>query len=178
MASPTFTVECRAGTLELREALPSDVTREYVDWMNDPEVVQYTMQKDKLHSMESVTRYVEEISGREDVHFFGFFHEGRHIGNIKLGPIDKQDGSADISYIIGRKDYWNKGVASAAVKAVSDFGLGEIGLGKIHAYVVEENVASVKALEKAGFEVAERYSEECVPGGECVDQVKLARKAD
>ena len=178
MASPSLTVECRMGTIELREFRPSDVTREYVDWMNDPEVVEYTRQADRLHSMESVTRYAKEQLASKTEHFFGIFHEGSHIGNIKLGPVDSERACAEIGYIIGRKDYWNKGVASAVVRAVADFGLGELGLGKIEAGCDEENVASVKALRNAGFEIEGHFSGECAPNGESVDQVKLVRKAD
>ena len=178
MASPSIIVECRAGTIELREFRPSDVTREYVDWMNDPEVVQHTLQKDKLHSTESVTRYTERLLASEAEYFFGIFHEERHIGNIKLGPVDMERGCAEIGYIIGRRDYWNKGVASAVVRAVADFGLGELGLGKIEACCDEENVASVKALMNAGFEIEEHFTRECAPNGKPVDQVKLGRKAD
>ena len=177
MASPSITVECRAGTIELREFTPSDVTMEYVDWMNDPEVVQYTRQSDRLHSAESVTRYAEQQLASKAAHLFGIFHEGLHIGNIKLGPVEGRKGCAEVGYIIGRKDYWNKGVASAVVRAVADFGLKELGLGSIEADCHEENVASVKALRNAGFEIEGHFTGECAPNGESVDQVKLSRKA-
>ena len=178
MASPTFTVECRAGTIELRVFHPSDVTGEYVDWMNDPEVVRYTFQTDKLHSVESVTRYTEEQLASEEAYFFGIFHEGTHIGNINLEPFAGREGCAEVSYVVGRKEYWNKGVGSAAVKAVTDFALGEIGYVKVLADPFVVNPASIKVLEKAGFAVEGRFSGKAEVDGEPVDQVMMGREAD
>ena len=178
MASPSFTVECRAGTIELREFHPSDVTVDYVDWMNDPEVVQFTFQTNKVHSTESVTRYTEQQLASEAAHFFGIFHEGRHIGNILLCPFKGREGCAEVGYIIGRKEYWNKGVASAVVRVVADFGLGELGYGKIMADPFVENVASMKVLKNAGFEIEGRYTRKGELDGETVDHVMLGREAD
>ena len=178
MASPPFTVESRAGTLEVREFHPSDVTRDYVDWMNDFEVVQYTFQKDKLHSVESITSYVEQQLASETAHFLGIFHEGRHIGNINIEPFTGRKGCAEVSYIIGRKEYWNKGVASAVVKAVADYGLGELGYGKVLADPFVENVASAKALQNAGFEVEGRYTRKDERDGKTVDQVMMGKRAE
>ena len=178
MANPTFIVECRAGTIELREFQPSDITGEYVDWMNDFEVVRYTFQTGKQHSVESITRYVETQLASEEAHFFGVFHEGRHIGNINIEPFTGREGCAEVSYIVGRKEYWNKGVASAAVKAVVEFGLGELGYGKVMADPFVVNAPSIKVLEKAGLEIVGRFSGSAEVGGEPVDQVMMAREAD
>ena len=178
MASPSLTVECPAGVIELREFRPSDVTGDYVDWMNDHEVVKYTFQANKTHSAESVTRYTEEQLASGTAHFFGVFHEGRHIGNIWLGPFEGREGCAEVSYIIGRREYWNRGVASAAVRAVADFGLGELGYGRILADPFVVNAASIKVLEKAGFATMGRYSGKAEVDGEPVDQLMMGREAD
>ena len=178
MATPTFTVECRAGTIELREFRPSDITSDYVDWMNDFDVVRYTFQTNKLHSVGSISDYVERQLASDEAHFFGVFHEGKHIGNINLEPFTGREGCAEVSYIIGRKEYWNKGVASAVVKAVADYGLGELGYGKVLADPFVVNAPSIRVLEKAGLEIVGRFSGKAEVDGEPVDSVMMSWKAD
>ena len=178
MTEPTLSVSCRAGELELRELQPADVSPDYVDWMNDPEVARYTEQKHQRHSMAGVVRFVEEKLKSEADYLFGIFHDGTHIGNIKLGPINEHHQHADISYIIGRKEYWSKGVASAVVKAVADFGLKELGLGKICAGCFVDNAASLKVLERAGFVVEGRLAGQLLLDGKRTDQILLGRLAD
>lgn len=74
-----------------------------------------------------------------------------HIGNIKIGPIHKFYSYADISYFIGDKNYWGKGLATEAIKSLLKFGFEVINLNKIQAGVFASNIGSIKALEKAGL---------------------------
>jgi len=47
--------------------------------------------------------------------------------------------------------YSNKGYASEAIRAISKFELKEMGLVRVQAQIVPENIASIRAFEKAGF---------------------------
>jgi len=75
----------------------------------------------------------------------------QHIGNIKLGPINRTHRLADVGFLIGNKENWGKGYASRAIRLVCDYGFGELGLEKITAGCYAENAGSRSALLKAGF---------------------------
>ena len=60
------------------------------------------------------------------------------------------DNKGEIGYWIGA-DFWGKGYASEAVKAMTDYGFSELGLEKICARVLLNNKASQKALINAQF---------------------------
>ena len=47
--------------------------------------------------------------------------DGRHIGNIKLGPIQWLHRRADLSLFIGDKSCWSLGYASEAIGLVRDW---------------------------------------------------------
>ena len=76
---------------------------------------------------------------------------GKHIGNIKIGPINKHHNHADISYFIGEKTLWNKGIATEAINLICDFGFRDLRLHRIEAGAYSAAVGSWKALEKNGF---------------------------
>ena len=61
--------------------------------------------------------------------------------------------SAEISYFIGKKKFWGKGIASKCVETVVHFAVTELGLRKISAGYYENNIGSAKVLEKCGFVV-------------------------
>lgn len=174
--NPELTASCRAGDLVLRQLKPSDVTQDYIDWMNVPEIVRFTEQKHRRHTRASVTEFASKIQKSGD-YLFGVFHDGRHLGNVGLGPIDWNHRRGEIGYIIGRREYWGKGVATAAVVAVAEFALGELGLEKLCAEVFEGNGASMRVLEKAGFTVEARLPGHVVLDGGRVDQFMLGRHA-
>lgn len=162
----------------LKELHPADVTENYVSWMNDPEVVVYTEQKFMSHTMKTVTRFVDDQWRSEDSFLFGIFMDDQHVGNIKLGPVNRHHQHAALSYIIGDKKYWGKGVATKAIAAVTDFGFSKIGLRKIWATSFDENTASIKALEKNDFIIEGRLRQQLMINGKCADQIILGKLSD
>jgi RimJ/RimL family protein N-acetyltransferase len=57
-------------------------------------------------------------------------------------------GEPEISYWLG-KDYWGKGVATAALSAFLD----HVEMRPLYARVAKDNLASQRVLEKCGFTV-------------------------
>jgi len=57
----------------------------------------------------------EKYKSNNDL-LFGIFFDSYHIGNIKLGPIDFIHKVSDVSYFIGEKEYWGKGIATLIIK--------------------------------------------------------------
>lgn len=53
--------------------------------------------------------------------------------------------------MIFRPEYWNKGIASAAHKARTWYGLQYIGLHRIKSAVIQGNIGSSKALSRSGY---------------------------
>ena len=137
----------------LRVLRLNDVSDSYVEWLNDYEVTKFTEQKYFIHTVESIKTFVRQKDNSEGDLLFGIFFDGTHIGNIKLGPIRFEHMSAKVSYFIGEKKFWGKGIASKCVETVVHFAVNELGLKKINAVYYENNIGSAKVLEKCGFVV-------------------------
>jgi RimJ/RimL family protein N-acetyltransferase len=75
----------------------------------------------------------------------------RHIGNIKIGPVETRHARSEIGYLIGDREAWGQGYASEAISEICRYGFEELELAKITAGVYENNTSSAKALLKAGF---------------------------
>lgn len=73
---------------------------------------------------------------------------GENIGYVQLAPID--DGW-EIGYHIAKK-YTGKGYASEAVSAFLPVIAKKKGLSEIYGICLKENAASLKVMEKCGFE--------------------------
>ena len=131
----------------------NDVSVSYVEWLNDVEVNKFTEQKYFRHTLESAKTFVSQKDDSENDLLFGIFFKGTHIGNIKLGPITLIHMSAEVSYFIGEKEFWGKGIASKCVKAIVQFAVTELGLKKVNAGYYENNIGSAKVLRKCGFVV-------------------------
>ena len=122
----------------------SDVTPKYISWLNDYEVTKFTEQKYFNHTYESVLNFViEKYKSEQD----------SQNGNIKLGPIKWEHKAAEISFFIGEKEFWGKGIATKCVKKLVQFGIKELFLEKVNAGYYEKNIGSGKVLKNCGFEI-------------------------
>ena len=137
----------------LREIQISDAKKNYYNWMRDPEVNQYLESRFEKWSVRRLKNYVKEIKINRDNFFWAIMlkETGRHIGNIKLGPINRKHGFADLGIIIGEKPYWGKGFATEAITLVADYAFKKLKLNKLTAGAYANNIGSVKAFKNAGF---------------------------
>ena len=165
--------------LTLKVLTPKDVSDEYVNWFNDYEVVRYTEQTFVKHNKEGVIDFVKDkLNSNVDL-LFGIFFDTRHIGNIKLGPIDFNHKVSDISFIIGDKKMWGKGVMTQVIDFVVGLAFNDVALDKVTAGAYANNIGSIKTLEKNGFIVEGRRVKQILFEGERIDGVifgKVAQK--
>ena len=116
-----MTILC-TDQLMLRQLNREDLTAEYVSWMNDPEVNQFLETRFLPQTYESILNYWDNHRDDACSPWFAMvskFNE-KHIGNIKLGPINRNHQTADISLFIGDKNSWGKGYATQAIVLLSD----------------------------------------------------------
>lgn len=133
-------------TLEL-----SDCKQYYLDWLNDKNINQYLETRWSEQTLESIRVFVKSIRESTHSYLFAILYENRHVGNIKIGPIHPIYKFADISYFIGDRSVWNKGIATKAIRLIVKFGFEELNLNRIEAGAFEQNIGSQKALLKNGF---------------------------
>ncbi|HEM2548097.1 TPA: GNAT family N-acetyltransferase [Streptococcus suis] len=81
---------------------------------------------------------------------------GRMIGALCFEKIDERHLSAELSYFL-KKDYWDQGLMTEAVKNLVFLAFYEIGLKEITIITHEENVASQMVAKKTGFVQVEQY---------------------
>jgi ribosomal-protein-alanine N-acetyltransferase len=161
----------------LREVRPSDVNEDYYRWMNDPDITRYLESRFRPNSLEGLREYVvAKLKDPESVFLAIVLKDGdRHIGNIKLGPINWIHRYADIGIIIGEKSCWGCGYATEAIALMADYGFNTLDLHKLTAGCYDLNQSSAKAFLKAGFvqEGVRRSHFYC--DGKYVDDIMLAK---
>jgi ribosomal-protein-alanine N-acetyltransferase len=144
----------RGERVGLRPLLPEDVGERYVAWMTDPEVTRFLESRFESHTQDSLRRYVEEIDGRADTLFFAIVElpGGRHVGNVKIGPIDPRHGTADLGILIGEKDCWGRGYAAEAIALATREAFARLGARKLTASCYGNNTGSARAFLRAGWQ--------------------------
>ena len=141
------------AAVDLRPVMESDVTDEYVAWLNDPQVNQHLETRFVTHTHDDVRRYVREQSRASDAVFLAIIRraDGRHIGNLRIGAIDRHHHSATIALVIGDRSAWGQGLGTDAIAAATQYAFSSLGLEKLTARCYATNAGSIRAFEKAGW---------------------------
>lgn len=165
------------GDVELFGLAPDDVTDEYVAWLNDPAVNRYLESRFVRHTIESTRQFVQSIADGDDSLLFGirYVPDGRHVGNIKLGPVDRHHRRAEIGLLVGDRTVWGRGIATRAIGLATRYAFDALGLRKVTAGCYASNVGSRRAFEKAGFVVEAIRKRHFLLDGAPEDAVLLAR---
>ena len=166
-----------SGRIFLREVVLSDATQMYCRWMNDTKVNQYLESRFEKWTIKKLQDNIRQTRNNPDNSLLAIVlkDKNRHIGNIKIGPINRVHKFAKVGIIIGEKSFWGEGFATEAVKLAVDYAFDTLGLHKLNAGVYANNSASVKLFEKCGFikEGIEKKQYDC--NGEYVDGIMFGR---
>ena len=142
--------------LRLREHMPEDLAPLHA-MLSDPATTWYLpdMRKAGLSETETYLRSVMgDVEARSRLRYNLFVEDrttGEAVGAVGLHVIDGGDGAAH--YGIGyftRRDLWNRGYATEAVRAALDF-IFSVDACRVTASCLAENLGSRRVLEKCGF---------------------------
>lgn len=149
------------GGLKLRWLTAED-TPALLEIFGDPEVVRYTSLP--VHETEAdIRRLLDEIQrGFQDGSLFqwGIEHGGRIVGTCTLAEINRAHRRASLGFVLGRA-FWGRRIISQALPHLAGFAFLQLRLHRLEADADPRNTASIRALEKLGFQreglMRERY---------------------
>lgn len=97
-----------------------------------------------------VERWSDFNGGQSPLFFVYEVTEGRLLGNVSLHEIDFDNSAGELGYRVAP---WarGQGVATTAVRAVTDWAFGFLGLTRLQLIHGVQNPASCRVAEKAGF---------------------------
>lgn len=145
----------RGSKVYLRPLERADLNETYLGWLNDVEVTRYLETGAFPTTMQDLEKFYQGVTGsRSEVIFAiadGKSH--RHIGNVKLGPIDWVHRRAMFGIMIGEKKYWGTGAGEEVTRLMVEYAFYRLNLRRIGLVVFEEHRPAVRCYEKIGFKV-------------------------
>jgi RimJ/RimL family protein N-acetyltransferase len=123
--------------------------------------------------------FIEDCAADEPPVRFAIEYQGVFCGCIGLVPqVDVYRLSAEIGYWLG-EPYWGKGIATAAVRLMLEYGFLTLNLERVFAGVFESNEASKKVLLKNGFALDGVFKSALVENnGDIIDEYRFGLTKD
>ena len=126
------------------------------------------------YTLVDAKHWIEIANPTAQVANFAIVVDGAAVGGI--GLVLKDDvfrRSAEIGYWLG-EEYWGRGIVTEAVFAVTDYAFATFDLCRVYAGVFEWNPASMRVLEKAGYELECRMRKSVTKDGVTIDELIYA----
>lgn len=140
------------GDVMVRPFTEQHLTDRYVAWLNDPEVVRYSEQRHRAHTLQSCDAYFRSVSASGDL-FLAVETSGcGHVGNIGVA-IDQRNGVADISILIGDPRVRGAGVGSQAWQLVMQTLFDRFWLRKLTAGTMSVNQPMLRLMQRSMMDI-------------------------
>jgi RimJ/RimL family protein N-acetyltransferase len=118
--------------------------------------------------------WTTRVSAQSPVANFAIVVAGEVVGGIGIEPgTDVFRRSAEIGYWLG-EPFWGRGIATEAVRAVTDYAFRTFDICRLEAGVFAWNPASARVLEKAGYALEGRARLAVTKGGRTGDRLLYA----
>lgn len=126
------------------------------------------------YSIEDGKTFIERTIKNSPPNTLAIEIKGEASGAIGVHPgTDIYRKNAEMGYWLA-EPYWGKGIITRAISQMVDYGFKNWDITRIYARPYGHNIASQKALEKAGFVLEARLDKTIFKNGEYIDELIYA----
>ena len=159
--------------VHLRPLLESDATECWA-WFNDPDVRRTLALRGRPNTEVISRAFIHNPDPRRDQVFAITTRDGGiYVGNCGLHEIHPVDRYAMLGLVIGRKDYWGKGLGTEAVRLLCRYAFDELNLHRVALSTYAINERGVRLYARVGFKIEGRKREHVFIEGRYVDEVMM-----
>lgn len=155
----------------LHKLTKSDITDEYVSWLNDLETNRY-LWSEPNQTKEGVIAYWKSQQ-KPNIYFFAICFDEKHIGNVRLEIDDRQIG--ELGILIGDKTHWGEGCMFEIYSYLINFAFEHFA-EKVTFGCDRRNIPVIITAQKLGMYLEREYKKYCKGG--MVDCVRYSLNRD
>ena len=166
----------RSERIYLRPLEESDVNDRYHSWLKSGTVNAFLEVDGNEIDQEDIREYIRRGPATGDYFMYAIClnENDLHIGNVKVGPINKKHLISDLPVIIGDPSFWGQGLALEAIRLGNQIAFQEHGIRKLHGQIYRSNIGSIKAYCRAGWIIEGVIRGRYLVDGEAMDQVLVS----
>ena len=166
--------------LYLRALETLDLEGPYLAWLNDQETTRYLETGRFPTTRKALEEAIQASARQTDSLFLAVVDRetDRHIGTIKLGPINWVHRLAPIGILIGEATFRGRGYGREALELILAHAFEQLDLHKVAAGAYADHAGSVELFTGTGFSIEGRLRDHLYREGRYYDKVLLGLVRD
>ncbi len=146
-----------------------------VKYANNPSIAKnMTDQFPNPYTEDKAKLLIENASRNKPCNILAIDFEGEAIGGIGIHPqTDIHCKNAELGYWLA-ESFWGKGIITKAISQMTKYAFANFDLHRIFARPFASNIASQKALQKAGFTLEATFEKTIFKNNEFIDELIYA----
>lgn len=140
--------------ITLRKIIPSDIDSLFEIYSNEKLYLHSpVMLKKNKETVANMIGHFERDFNKKKTIFLGITQNANPdciVGIAEMFDYDSNVSSITIGYRLNDR-FWGKGIATKTVKAMTDYLIKDIGINRIQAFVMPENVKSLNVLKRNNY---------------------------
>jgi ribosomal-protein-alanine N-acetyltransferase len=161
--------------IRLRKFTTKDITTEFVSWLNDPQVMQYSNQRFITHTYESCFEYLQSFTGTDNLYLAIEGADSRRLYGSITAYRQTHHGTADIGIMIGNRQVWGKGYGHKAWSQLMTYLIEQCRVRKVTGGTLSCNLAMRRIMEKSGMSLEAIRAEQEIIEGLAVDMLYFCK---
>ncbi len=126
------------------------------------------------HTREDAREFLGWVTNVTPQTYYAINIDDVAVGAIGFGLRDDVERcSAEFGYWLG-EEFWNRGITTAALRAVTEYAMRTHDLARIYAVPCEWNVASFRVLAKSGYVLEGRMRRSAIKDDKIIAQLMYA----
>lgn len=153
----------------------SDITADYIRWLNDPEVVRFSNQRFRHHDEKSCLAYLQTFADSGNLFLAICLCDDERLIGTMTAYVSAQHGTADMGLLIGERGLWGQGFGLEGWNLLLGHLLRDRKLRKITAGTLRCNVGMTRIMERSGMRLEAVRSQQEMVDGEAQDVLYFAK---
>ena len=151
MTYSEFSSPLYGSRLKLATFLNSDITFDYLSWLNDPHVTRFSNQRFSDHTVETSTTFLNSFKGTTNLFLSIRVRDSNAMIGTITAYVNQHHRTADMGLLIGRRDLWGLGYGQEAWNTLGSWLLETRTLRKLTAGTATENIGMRRIMERFGM---------------------------
>lgn len=139
--------------IQLRALELNDIDSKYVEWYkNSDGHLDYFTGSGRIFTREMLVDDIQNgLENKTHYMYLALSSEGEKFGNIRVGPIDVRNKTADLVCLIGNRSFLGRGLAPKIISLGNQVAFENHDIRRLHGGMYSSNIASIKSYTRAGW---------------------------